>query len=501
MFKPLFRAAAPLLFLAATPLAAQDAAPIAPADLLAHIRVLAGDDFQGRAPGTEGEERTVNYIAEQFRARGLERAGENGGWFQTLGLVERATESVSVSWSANGRPLPFEAGNLAAQGDDASESIADAPVIFAGHGARIPDRGIDQLAGAEIQGAVVLILYDAPDVPGFPSFGERVRTVTEAGAAAVIAIASAEIPWEMVPQVYRRPGIKPATLRVPPVVGAMPMRAAQALIEGAGGNFARLLNDQPGSSFRSVALPLRATMQVTTQVHRYQTRNVIGRLRGSGSSGQNVMLLAHWDHFGTCRPEGAADRICNGAVDNASGVATMIEVAGRLARGPRPVRDTLFMATTAEEAGLLGADHFATHPTVPLESIVGALNIDTIAIAPAGEPVAILNRDIPGLVALVEATATAMGRRMDTAHEADMMVTRQDGWTLARRGVPAFMVGGSFASMARLNGFLEGRYHGPDDEVDGIELGGAVEDANLMVALVRRLADPAQWQYPPRIAR
>ncbi len=113
---------------------------------------------------------------------------------------------------------------------------------------------------------------------------------------------------------------------------------------------------------------------------------------------------------------------------------------------------------------------------------------------------AILNRDIPGLVPLIEATATSLGRRMDTAHEADMMMTSQDGYALMRRGLPAFMVGGSFASMERLNAFLEGRYHGPDDEVDGIELRGAAEDANLMVALVRRLADPAQWQYPPRIA-
>ncbi|MEA3029894.1 MAG: hypothetical protein QOG13_1219 [Sphingomonadales bacterium] len=501
MFTPLLRAAAPLFLILSAPLAAQPppppSGPIAPADLMRHIAVLASDEFQGRAPATEGETRTVDYIVAQFRARGLEPAGENGTWFQNVGLVERATQSASASWTADGRPLEFDIANIALQGDDAVESIADAPVIFAGHGARIPEHGVDQLAGATIAGAVVIILYDAPEIPGFPSFNARVQAATDAGAAAVIALAGPDIPWELVPNVYRRPGIKPAGRRVAPVLGVMPVAAAQALLAAAGSNLARLLNDQPGSSFRAIALPLRATIQVSTAVHRYETRNVIGRLRGSGATGENVLLLGHWDHFGICRPEGAPDRICNGAVDNASGIAALIEIAGRLAAGPRPIRDTLFMATTAEESGLLGAEHFATHPIVPLQSIVAAINLDTVAIAPPGEPVAILNRDIPGLTALVEATATAMGRRMDTAHEADMMATRQDGWALARHGVPAFMVGGSFASMARLNAFLEGRYHGPDDEADAaIELGGAAEDANLTVALARRLADPVVWQRP-----
>ena len=248
-----------------------------------------------------------------------------------------------------------------------------------------------------------------------------------------------------------------------------------------------------------MALPLRASLHVVTDVRNYTTNNVLGRIRGSGATGENVMFLAHWDHFGVCRPRGAPDRICNGAVDNASGVAMLIEVAGRLAQAPRPVRDIIVMATTAEEEGLLGAEYFARHPTVPLGSIVAAINLDTVAIAPAGEPVAILNRSMPALNAQVEAAATAMGRRMDTAHEADAMAERQDGWALARHGVPAIMVGGSFASMARLNAFLQGRYHQPSDQADaGIEMGGATEDANLLVALGRRLADPAVYAPPAK---
>jgi hypothetical protein len=379
---------------------------------------------------------------------------------------------------------------------------ANAPVVFAGHGARLAARNIDQLAGVDLNGAVVFILFDAPQIPDFPTFAERVRTVTEAGAAAVIAITGADLEWRFVTENYRRPSTKLASQRVAPIVGAMPLAAAQSLFAAAGADLGHLLNDRPGSAFHAVALPVRANLHVVTDIRSYTTNNVIGRVRGSRSAGESVMFLAHWDHLGICRPEGVADRICNGAVDNASGVAMMIEVAGRLALAPRPARDILVMATTAEEEGLLGAEYFATHPTVPLGSIVAAINLDTVAVAPAGEPVAMLNRGNPGLDALVESTATAMGRRIDSAHEADMMVERQDGWALARHGVPAIMVGGSFASMARLNAFLQGRYHQPGDQADaGIEMGGATEDANLLVALGRRLADPAIYARPQRTAQ
>jgi hypothetical protein len=500
MFKPSFRVAAPFLLIAPVPLAAQQPAPIAAADMLRHIQVLASDQYEGRAPASEGERLTINYISEQLRARGLEPAGEGGSWFQPVGLIDRNTRSQEVIWTANGRTLPFDPANIALQGRDPDNRFADASVIFAGHGARIPDRGVDQLAGANLSGAIVFILFDAPDVPDFPSFTQRVRAVTEAGAAAVIALTGAEVEWRFVTANYRRPSTKLASQPVAPIVGAMPLSAARTLFTAAGANLDHLLNDQPGSSFRAVTLPLHASVHVATDVRNYTTNNVVGRLRGSGSTGESVMFLAHWDHFGICRPEGAADRICNGAVDNASGVAMMIEVAGHLA-GPRPVRDILVLATTAEEEGLLGAEYFATHPLVPLGSIVAAINLDTVAVAPAGEPVAILNRSIPSLDALVESTATGMGRHMDGAHEADIMAQRQDGWALARHGVPAVMVGGSFASMARLNAFLHGRYHQPTDQADGaIEMGGATEDANLLVALGRRLADPAAYARPQRTA-
>lgn len=502
MFKPLLRAAAPVALLLAGPLAAQPpAAPITPADMMRHVERLASDEFQGRAPGTEGERRTIDYIAGQFRVRGLEPAGENGSWFQPVRLVERSPGASAVRWTLNGATLPFEAGDLVLSGSDQSVTLADAPVVFAGHGVRLPERGIDQLAGANISGAVVLILAQGPNVPGFPPMTERVMMVHAAGAAAVIVIAGSDLPWDT----FRRGGGRRTTKLdsspLPRLYGLMPMSTVQRLVAAGGGDMERLLNDQPGSSFRAVTLPVRASMEAATAVHRYTTNNVVGRLRGGGGTNESLLFLAHWDHFGTCRPEGAPDRICNGAVDNASGVAMMIEVAGRLARQPRPPRDILFLATTSEEVGLLGAEHFAAHPTVPIESIVAAINMDTVAIHPAGEPVAVMGRGIPALDSVIDATIAAMGRRLDNDDEVAAFVQRQDGWKLTQVGVPAIMVGGSFSNMALLQSFLAGPYHQPEDQIGGrIVLDGAAEDANLTVELGRRLADPAIYRRPQRAA-
>jgi hypothetical protein len=498
MFKGLIRAAALLSLAMAGCAAAQPAGgPVTPPDLLRHIRVLASDAFGGRAPGSEGERLTTAYIVRQFQARGLQPAGENGTWFQTLHLAMRRPEAATLSWTG-AQPGRLGADDIVVTGREAHEALNGAALIFAAHGARLPERGIDQLAGADVRGAVVLILYDGPRIEGFPPIAERVRAVGAAGAAAVIVIVGDDIPWDQIRNVVRRGALRPDDANVPRFSAVMPMAAAQRLIAGAGGNIGQLLNEQPGSSFRAVTLPGRVSIDATTAVARTETNNVIGRLRGSGATGETVMLLAHWDHLGLCRPEGTADRICNGAVDNASGIAGLIEIAGQLSRGDRPVRDVLFLATTAEEVGLVGAGWFADHPTVPLASILAAINMDTIAIAPAGTPVAVMPSNVPALNALVAATVTAAGRTLDPDDEAASLVQRQDGWALARHGVPALMIGGSISDMALLGRFLEnGRYHTPQDEADGeLVLDGAAEDMNLTVAIVRRLADPTQYQRP-----
>ena len=217
------------------------------------------------------------------------------------------------------------------------------------------------------------------------------------------------------------------------------------------------------------------------------SHNVIGVVRGRHPDGRAVLLMAHWDHLGICASK-AVDKICNGAVDNASGVATLLAVAGRVAHMGLD-RDVWFVATGAEEWGLLGAKAFADRPPLPLASIVAGFNLDTVAIATAGARVAMVAPPHARLEPLVMQAAKAMGRAWDGDHQADNFLRRQDGWALAERGVPMVMAGGSFSDLALLNKFLKSDYHQSSDELRATtNLGGATDDANLHVELVRRAA-------------
>lgn len=229
---------------------------------------------------------------------------------------------------------------------------------------------------------------------------------------------------------------------------------------------------------------------------RFTSHNVVGVARGAHPDGKAVVVMAHWDHLGICRPPGEQDRICNGAVDNASGVAALVAVAERVAR-MRLDRDVWFVATGAEEWGLLGAEAWADRPPVKLFSIVAGFNLDTIAIAAKGAPVAIVASDNSPLAPLARQAAARLGRTWDGDNEAKGFLERQDGWALARHQVPIIMAGGSFSDLKPLMKFLADDYHGPDDELTpSLDLGGAADDANLHVELVRLAASR---RFKPRI--
>ncbi|QIK96166.1 M20/M25/M40 family metallo-hydrolase [Sphingomonas sp. HDW15A] len=218
------------------------------------------------------------------------------------------------------------------------------------------------------------------------------------------------------------------------------------------------------------------------------SNNVVGRVAGRNPDGKAVVLMAHWDHLGLCRPAGEPDRICNGAVDNASGTAALLAVAARVSR-MRLDRDVWFVFTGAEEWGLLGAKAFAEKPPLPLGAIVAGFNLDTIAVVSAGMPVAMVAEKNSPLVPLVKDAAIAVGRSWDGDDEAAPFIERQDGWPLTQKKVPMVMAGGSFSDMKRLQAFLGKDYHGQNDELTvHTDLGGAVEDANLHIELVRRAA-------------
>ena len=280
----------------------------------------------------------------------------------------------------------------------------------------------------------------------------------------------------------------------PPLDAVASGAFANELFRAAGKKRRSLQKSAEKPGFTAIDLPVTATLQVTSEVTKFASYNLIGKLRGTKPGSGAVLMLGHWDHLGICREETAKDRICNGAVDNASGIAVLIETAKTLAAGPPSDRDIYFMATTAEEQGLLGAYAYADDPNIPLEDIVIALNIDTVAIAPRGAKVAIIGRGQTGLDSIIDAIAVDMGRSVETGKESNAFIQRQDGWALAAKGVPVLMVGGSFADVSLLEAFMDGAYHGPDDEAtDTLELGGAAQDADLHIALARYFADISKY--------
>jgi hypothetical protein len=457
---------------------------VTPEALRRHVDILASDAFEGRAPGTPGEEKTIAYIVDQWRALGLEPAGEDGGWFQKVPLLSRMSLTQKARWIGRKRLLDGEDSQLILIGSEA-EARVDGRVVFAGGAADVP---------LDLEGAVVLADFMGPQ--GLPPFHERSAAFAARGAAAVIAIMPDGVPWAAVEQSMGQEPVSLDTGPRPRIAGMMSKAAVRSALATASVDYDRLAPATPRR------LGVRAVLETTGEVRRFTSNNVVGRLRGSGGSGESLLYLGHWDHLGICAAETEADRICNGAVDNASGIAMLIEVARGLAAGPRPVRDVLFLASTAEENGLLGAEYFAKNPPVPAQSIVAAINADTVAVAPKGEKVALLGRGVEAIDRLVGETVREAGRVLDEDGEADSFVTRQDGWALAKAGIPSIMVGGSFSDMAKLQAFLGGGYHkASDNPGPDVMLDGAAEDSNLLVALGRKLADPAAYRRADTLAR
>lgn len=468
--------------------------PVTEAELAAHIDILASDAFQGRAPGTEGEYRTIAYVTGEWARAGLVPVpGSATPWLQPVPLIERQPLGSKAEFRRDGRLVPLEADSLIIASRDPQAAARDAALIFVGHGV-----DADGKVTADVRGKVAVMLWDnAPFGSKSPRLNERRRLLGEAGAAAVLVVAGQAIPWTSIKGALSGPTLalaNAAGAAGAPLGGFLSQTGFDTLVTRAGQKPDALIAAAKEADFRAVELDVRADLSGETRVRAFESHNIIAKLPGAKPDGKAIIIMGHWDHLGLCRPEGTPDRICNGAVDNASGIAVMIEVAKRLGSGLRPDRDIYFLGTTAEERGLLGAYHFADNPVVPLGDITVALNIDTIAIAPRGTPVATIGRGSAPHDALVSETATALGRNVDSDGEADAFVQRQDGWAFGAKGVTSLMVGGSFSDMALLQAFLNGDYHGPNDQPGRpYPLGGAAEDADLHVALARAFGSVARW--------
>ncbi len=460
--------------------------PVSEAELRESIAVLASDDFGGREPGTPGETRTIAYIAEEFSKAGLVGGVDAAaGWLAPVELVETGPGASAFSLvSPDGKPRLIDGKALMTR-DDGIAFYSAAPSRGVGFDG-IVELGSGDEPATDMAGKLV-ILAAGDDLRATMA---EVTRLAERNPAAVLIAVGDQAAFD---RSTRWVGRSRTTL------ASQPEEGKDAITGFVTGDALKAIKQAIGRDTRGAFVQASGTIATRNTVRDYTSYNVIAKLPGSDPASGAVMFTGHWDHLGTCRPEGAPDRICNGAVDNASGIAVMIAVAKRLAQMGPFDRDIYFVATTAEEKGLLGAYALAEKSPVPLDRISVALNVDTIAIAPRDAKVAIIGRGKTDLDPAIEHVAHALGRSIDKSDEANAFIRRQDGWALAQKGVPALMVGGSFSDMKLLEAFLSGDYHGPDDELtDATPLGGAAEDADLHVALGAYFADTSTYRAKPK---
>jgi Zn-dependent M28 family amino/carboxypeptidase len=508
----------------AVPLGAQTPSPVDPDQTRwwAHVKTLADDSLEGRQTGTDGYRKAASYVADQFEQAGLKPAGTQGYrqpvQFMSRRIVE-AQSRVALVRGATEDVLRF--------GEDVTVSLraelapdVDAPMVFAGYGLSAPDAGHDDLAGLDLKGKLVVYIHGTPEnITGAPAAhyqnqAIRWQALKAAGALGALAILNPktmEQPWERTAPSRLNPVMTLVDARFNDLAGMkfnanINPASAERLFAGSGRAFADLIalaaDRKPLPRF---ALPATLRARVTLESTPITSDNVAALIPGSDPAlaREHVVLTAHLDHVGV----GAAvngDRIYNGAMDNASGIATLIEVARHLATAtPRPKRSVLFVAVTAEEHGLLGSRYFAGDPTVPKASIVANINMDMFLPLFPMKSVMVLGLDESDLGDRVREVASARGLKVDGDPEPQRnRFTRSDQYSFIRQGVPALAMKVGFepgsAEAAIDAKWTKERYHQPADDLQQpIDLGAAVTFTQFVGALSADVANRAarpQWK-------
>lgn len=523
--------AAALLLGACTPAAepttdADDA--VSARRIAAHMAFLADDLLEGREAGTRGHDIAALYMASQFRALGLEPAGDAGSYFQEVPLLqgERLAEGARFELVRDGRieSLTFEREFLPAVNYDQPEFALSAPLVFVGQAVVAPEFGHDDFAGIDLKGKIALVLNGAPArFPNDPrafysSAREKLRALTERGAVGAVFVSDpgreAKSPWARAAANWARPGMRlrgpdgKALDTFPQLVASASISAdaARKVFAGSAMEADAVFAALDAGTLHGFDLPGTALLAGRARIVAARSRNVVARLPGRDEdhAAENVVFSAHLDHIGI----GAAvngDRIYNGALDNAIGSAVMLDAATRLVAMPdRPQRSILFVAVTAEEKGLLGSEYFASHPSVA-GPLVANVNMDMPVLLTALADVTPIGIEHSTLKQSVERAAQSLGIALspDPLPE-EVVFIRSDQFSFIRRGIPAVYLKGGTApthadvdGKALLTGFLSTHYHQPSDQLDlPIDYPSAARLAALNAAIGQAVAnadEPPRW--------
>lgn len=516
------RLAAFALLLCTTAASAQTAPAISLDTLRTVTRTLSSDAFEGRAPTAVGETRTVAYIVERMKAAGL-KPGNAGQWTQAVPMVEITATDV--------QPFVFTGGSapvsLAYRTDMVAGTyrvvpgiaVKDSDVVFVGYGITAPEKGWDDYAGIDVHGKTVVILVNDADwqtagrdgpfegraMTWYGRWPYKFENAAKHGAAAAIIVHQTEpaaYGWPVVQSSWTGPQLeldeRGDHMDQSQVIGWIQQAAALKLFAAAGKDLAALTTAAQTKGFRAVPLGLKLTTGFTNTVRRQASQNVVGILPGRTAPGDVVLYSAHWDHLGRCDAVDGDD-ICNGAVDNASGVAGLIALAEAQAKAGAARRSMVFLAVTAEESGLLGSRYYAEHPVYPLANTVGGVNMDVLNVEGATKDFVLEGAGKSEIEDLARPIVLAGGRTIGAEPNPERGgYFRSDHFSFAKLGVPMLsgssgedlVEGGSEAGHAATLDYIANRYHKPQDQYDANwDWSGAVQDLNVYYTLGRQLAD------------
>jgi Zn-dependent M28 family amino/carboxypeptidase len=505
--------------------------------LLSHIRTLSSDNFEGRGPGSKGEQLSIQYIQDQFKQAGLEPGNPDGTYLQNVPLVGITPDpAMKLTLTGHGSTLQpkFQDDYIAWTKRVVDQSSIDADMIFVGYGVQAPEFNWDDFKGVDVRGKVIVVLVNDPQVPDPKDptkldpnvFGGNAMTyygrwtykfekAAEMGAAGVFIVhntALAGYPWQVVRGSW---GAEQFDLSTPDknmkraaIEGWLSEPEATALFKQAGQNIDALRKAAISRDFKPVPLGIHAKLTINNKLHEIDSHNVIAKLTGSDPQLKNeyVIYTAHWDHFGI-GPEVNGDKIYHGAVDNASGVAALIEIAKAYKQLKTPPKRTmLFLSVTAEEQGLLGSRYYAEHPLYRLSHTAANINMDAMNVLGRTRDIVIVGMGKSSLDQLVADLARQQGRTVKGDPEPEKgFYYRSDHFNFAKHGVPAFdpdqgvdFIGKPAGwGMKMRDDYTQNNYHKPSDVIrDYWDLSGMVEDCQLFLLVgynVANAAEPPTW--------
>jgi Zn-dependent M28 family amino/carboxypeptidase len=504
-------------------------ATVSTARMATDIQTVSSDAFLGRGPATKGEELATAYIRDQLKAAGLEPGGPNGSWFQDVPLLQsNIIGAPTLFFTVNGNKTALTQGQQIAVRSSMQNvdhvDIQNAPIVFLGYGVKAPERNWDDFKGENVRGKVGIVLINDPDFEsGQGDFGGKAMTyygrwTYKYEEAARQGLSALLIVHETAPASYGWATVKNSNTNTmfdivrqnpsevhPPAEAWIQHDDAVALLKSVGQDYDALKKLALTREFKPVTLP-GATFSANYQVKQatIRSKNVLGRLPGTTHPNETILYGAHWDHLGVGAPDARGDTIYNGAVDNGTGIAAVLELARIFAAGPRPQRSMVFAFWTAEEKGLMGSEYYAANPVYPLETTVAGFNIDALSVVGRAHDAVVVGSGQSDLEDRLKTVLAASNRVItpDASPEAGYFY-RSDHFPMAKRGVPMLYMdsgidllnGGKAGGEAADAAYRRDAYHQPADEYDAAkwDLSGIAEDLSVLHTLGMQLANSRDW--------